>query len=216
MNPKSIFTSTDISRLKPLVSTETLAALEAIENDVYIPSVFTDTVGEKIDNDTLRKICLNQWEDGAGEKHVFQLGERVFVTIDVDCEEGIFEFENIEEFISQWNPRGCAIEDLLVNFGVAPTLDVAEKGYMGTCRVWIRQHYAANNVQAPYDTWAKDEDYKIIEFDSYAAASKWVKKAKYDDHDWRTDHEPKGHYRYSNSELEPKEYIICKGWREPI
>ena len=81
MNPNSIFSASDISRLKPLVSAETLAALEAIERDDYLPSVFTDTEGEEIDHETLCKISLKQWEFDALEQHVFQLGERVFVPI---------------------------------------------------------------------------------------------------------------------------------------
>ncbi len=213
MNPNSIFSASDISRLKPLVSAETLAALEAIERDDYLPSVFTDTEGEQIGHETLCKISLKQWEFDALEQHVFQLGGRVFVPIGVDGWEGVFEADNIEEFLCQLDPGSAAIEDLLEAFGVAPTLDVAKRGCTDDCRIWIRHHYTNRELQAPSNTWAKDEDGKILEFESYSAASKWVKNADYEDHDWRTDLEPKGHYRYCNGELAPKEYIICKSWR---
>ena len=55
----------------------------------------------------------------------------------------------------------------------------------------------------------------IREFESHSAAQKWVRKAKYSDHGYRTKDNPAGHYNYSPGELAPKKYTICRSWRQP-
>ena len=220
MNPNFIFTPSDLARLRPLVSAETLAALVTIENGDDLPSVFTDASGEEIEFDTSSGIFLNEWASESGE-NIYQLGERVFVPRNVADLEGVFESDDIEDFFDNMDPGSATIEEYLAMFGVKPTLDVAERGYVGECRVWITHHYACGDMQAPYDTWAKakdvnddeeedeeeDEDDEgdgemTREFESYAAAQKWIKKAKDADHGYR-----------SHGELALKEYTICKGWR---
>ncbi|MBC7979002.1 MAG: hypothetical protein H7Y36_00385 [Armatimonadetes bacterium] len=214
MNPKSIFSITDLSRLRPLVSAETLAALAAIENDDYLPSVFVDAHGKEIGYDILSEISLHKWANETGQ-YVFQLGERAFIPMDVEGWDGVFERNSIEDFIGDWDPGGATIEDLLVSFEITPTLDIAKKGCPKNCRVWIRHHYAPGYFQAPRDTWAKDDDLELLEFASYADARKWVKKARYADYDHRSELEPKGWYVYGYGELAPKEYVISKSWKIP-
>lgn len=215
MNSKSIFSATDLSRLRPLVSAETLAALGAIENDDYLPSVFDDAHGKEIGYDTLCEISLDKWANETGQ-YVFQLGERVFIPMDVEGWDGVFEYDSIEDFIGNWNSGSATIEDLLVSFEITPTLDIAKKGCPENCRVWIRHRYAPGYFEAPRDTWAKDDDLELLEFESYADARKWVKKARYADYDYRSELEPKGWYVYGYGELAPKEYVICKGWKKPM
>lgn len=215
MNPKSIFSTTDLSRLQPFVSAGTLAALGAIENDDYLPSVFDDADGKELGYDTLSVISLHKWANETGQ-YVFQLGERAFIPMDVPEWDGIFEHDSIEDFIGDWDPGTGTIEDLLVSFEVTPTLDIAKKGCPDSCRVWIKHNYVPGYFQAPRDTWAKNEDAKILEFEAFAAAKKWVKKARYADYDYRTELEPKGWYVYGYGELAPKKYVICKSWKQPL
>ena len=214
MATNTIFAPSDLARLRPLVSAETLAALATIESGDKLPSVFTDANGAEIEFSTSSGIFLNEWASESGE-NIYQLGDRVFVPNFVDDMEGVvFESDNIEDFFNDnVNPGSATIEEYLVTFGVAPTLDVAKRGYEDSCRVWITHHYDYCESQAPYNSWAKDDDRNLLEFESYAAAQKWIKKAKADDHGYRTKTNPGGHYVYSHGEVKPKEYTICKSWR---
>lgn len=212
MATNTIFVPSDLARLRPLVSPETLAALATMEEGDDMPSVFADANGDEFDYRTLSDIALKEWANEASE-HIYQLGKRVFAHMGDVGWEGIFEAGSIEEYIGTLDHGSATIEDMLVTFGVIPKLDVAKRGYEDSCRVWITHCYDYCELQAPYDTWAKDDPRNILEFESYAAAQKWIRKAKADDRGYRTKTNPAGHYIYSHGEVKPKKYTICKGWR---
>jgi len=216
MATNTIFAPSDLARLRPLVSAETLAALATIESGDKLPSVFTDANGEEIEFSTSSGIFIEEWANEGGE-NIYQLGERVFVPYDVgDLNGVVIESDSIKDFFyDNVNYDSFTPEEYLVTFGIAPTLDVAKKGDADSCRVWITHHYAAGNQQAPYDTWAKDDDRNVIEFESYATAQKWIKKAKDSDRIFRSKSDPAGHYNYSHGELAPMDYTICKSWQQP-
>lgn len=195
-----IFTATDRKRLKKLLSKESFEQLMNLEEHSEVKLSLIDPAGDEID--MLGPISINWWHD-EGYQYIYRIGQRVYL-YSKDGETFIYAESNVINVIREYYPSEEEyFEEACVAFGIKPPLSSAKRGYEGICRVWINTFYRDKQTNFDSSRWARGEDGKIIWFDSYSAARKWINED-------RINHWTNGIYHFKNNEYDYRKYKICE------
>lgn len=195
-----IFTATDRRRLKKLLSKESFEHLMNLDENAEVKLTLSDPAGDAID--MLGLISLNWWHD-EGHQYIYRIGKCVYA-YDKDGEKFIYVESNVTNVIREYYPpEEEYFEEACVGFGIKPPLSSAKRGHEGTCRVWINTFFRERHTNSDSSRWARGEDGKIIWFDSYSAARKWINQDK-------KNHWANGMYHFKNNEFDYRKYKICE------
>lgn len=202
-----IFTPADRKRLKPLLSKDSFDQLMKLKEHEKVPLPLIDPVGDEIDMHG--PISINWWHDNNFET-IYQIGQRVYIYDDYN-EVLIYESSDPVKVIWEFYPADDEyFEEKCAGFGIAPPLRPVKRGHDESCRVWIKTFYRDSySAHGDSERWARDDDGKLIIFDNYSEARKWINQNKQEHHGYPDIVYPKGHYLYSNNEYAPREYKIC-------
>lgn len=209
----SIFTPADIKRLKPLLSKESFDQLIRLTEGDPMPEPMIDSDGNEIDYCNMDAISIKHWSDGE-EQHIYQIGNRVYAYYDDRGDFLIYIEPDVTSVIQRAydDDRDSGyFEEKCVAFEVKPPLRFAKRGHDGDCCVWINTFFRDDHVRSgDHSGWARYDDHKIIHFESYSDARKWINQDKKEHHGYADIQYPKGHYNYAHNEYAPREYRICK------
>lgn len=195
-----IFTHADRKRLKMLLSKESFEQLINLKEHDQLPSNLLDFYGDKID--ILGPISINWWHD-EGHQYIYRIGQRVYV-YDEDGKTFIHVESNVTNVIREYYPSEEEyFEEACAGFGIKPPLSSAKRGYEGICRVWINTFFRQRHTNTDTSRWVRGEDGKIIWFDSYSAARKWINQEK-------MNHWTNGMYHFQHNEYDYRKYKICE------
>ncbi|MEI6176856.1 MAG: hypothetical protein WCS43_08190, partial [Verrucomicrobiota bacterium] len=188
-------------RLKPLLSKESFDELMKLKEHDPLPSNLLDFNGNKID--MLGPISINWWHD-EGYQTIYQIGQRVYA---YDEDGAIFTYveSDVTNVIREYHPSEDEyFEEKCAGFGIKPPLSPAKRGDNGSCRVWINTFYREPHLHsADSSRWVRDDDGKIIWFDNYSAARKWINQDK-------KNYYMNGMYRFGYNEYDYRQYKISK------
>lgn len=206
-----IFTPADRKRLKKLLSKDSFDELMELVKGDPMPYPLTTFDGKEIDRRSMDEISINWWDDG-NEEYIYQIGKEVYAYSDNYGDFLVYEENDVSYVIEYSYPREDEYwEEKCADFGVKPPLHPAKRGSNWSCRVWINTFYRDDHVRAgDRSAWVRGDDNKIIWFDSYSAARRWINENKKEHHGYADIQYPKGHYLYAYNEYAPREYKICE------
>jgi len=206
-----IFTPADRKRLKPLLSKESFDELmKLVAGDpMPLPLIVSDV--NKFDSGSMDEIAIKSWHDG-NEEYIYQIGKSVYAYLENSGYFLVYEEKDVSCVIEyNYSREEGYCEEKCVQFEVKPPLRFAKRGDNGLCRVWINTFYRDAYIRAgDLSGWAREENGKIIEFECYSAARKWINQDKKEHHGYADIVYPKGHYLYAHNEYAPREYKICE------
>ena len=206
-----IFNQTDRRRLKKLLSKDSFEELMQLVAGDPMPLPLISSDGREINSGSMDEISIKSWHDG-NEEYIYQIGTEVYANMELTGELLVYVERSVYAVIDyNYSFEEGYCEEKCVYFKIKPPLIPAKRGDDSLCRVWINTFYRDDHTRAgDHSGWVRSEDGKIIWFDSYSAARKWINQNRKEHHGYADIRYPKGHYLYSHNEYAPRKYVICE------